>query len=130
MKKQSFEKFLAKVRDKRDIAVVAAVVMVSDNALAAGGVVQLLQNIEAIGKEGVVAATIIFFLLGMLAFGYGGKMIWDRSHDRQGDQNTWGKILSAFAGGTVMTALGLFAAMAVVSAGGSESDMGRRINIQ
>lgn len=115
---------------KREYAVAVAVATVAGSAHAdsSQGFIGLLKNLTQLSREGIIFATVAFFLVGLCAIGFGGKLLWDKSQDR-GDDISMAKIGWCFAGGTVMCAVGFFAAMSVVTAGGSESEMGRRINI-
>lgn len=120
----------AAIADKRDYAVVAAMSTLAGSARAdsSQGFIGLVRNLTSLSREAITLATVGFFLIGLCAIGYGGKLLWDKSQNR-GDDITMSKIAWCFAGGTVMCAVGFFAAMSVVTAGGSESDMGRRITI-
>lgn len=115
---------------KRNLVLATAMASAAGGAQAQAsqGFIGLVRNLTELSREGIVLATVAFFLVGLVAIGYGGKLLWDKSQDR-GDDIKMSKIAWCFAGGTVMCAVGFFAAMSVVTAGGSEADMGRRVNI-
>lgn len=125
-----FRRACAFVADKRDFAIATALCVMAGSASAQSqGWLGAIRNFTTLGREAIVAVTVLFFVAGLTAFGYGGKLLWDKSNDR-GDDIQMSKIFWCFAGGTVMCAIGFFAAMSVVTAGGTEGDMGRRITIQ
>jgi hypothetical protein len=119
--------FLAAKRDYA-MAVVLGAMASSASAQSNQGWLGLVRNFTTLGRETIALVTVGFFVLGLCAIGYGGKLLWDKSNDR--DDVKMSKVVWCFAGGMVMCAIGFFAAMSVITAGGSEADMGRRINIQ
>lgn len=111
------------------LAMVLASTAGAANAQASQGFIGLVRNLTALSKEAIVLANVAFFLAGLVAIGYGGKLLWDKSNNDRGDDIKMSKIAWCVAGGTMMCAVSFFAAMSVVTAGGSEADMGRRVNI-
>ncbi len=94
---------------------------------AGGGWNNMFTNLITLGRTGATAVTALAFLVGLVAIGYGGKLLWDKGGER-GEDIKMGRIVFTIIGGTVLVALGFVASTTVETLGGSASDIGTPIS--
>jgi len=88
----------------------------------------LFANLITIGKTGATAVTALAFLIGLVAIGYGGKLLWDKGGER-GEDIKMGRIIFTIVGGTILVALGFIAATTVETMGGSATQIGTEVKV-
>lgn len=108
---------------------VAAVVLLgaAHGAQAASGWMTAITNTKDLAQAGATAVVAVGALLGLLAYLYGGKLLWDKGQSERGDDIKGSRILWIFVGGSVCLALAYFGVLTLETLGGSASDVGREI---
>lgn len=94
---------------------------------AGGGWNNMFTNLITLGRTGATAVTALAFLVGLVAIGYAGKLLWDKGGER-GEDIKMGRIVFTIIGGTILVALGFVASTTVETLGGSASDIGQPIS--
>lgn len=113
---------LLKWLDAARALAVLALVAASPMAVA-GGWITGFTNVTALSNAGITTVIRVFFMIGLAAIGYAGKLAWDKGGERGEDIKT-GRIVYTFIGGSVMVALSYFALQTVQTLGGTAADVG------
>lgn len=82
------------------------------------------QRIGNVGKAGMEATVFVSLFLGLVAFAYAGKKMWDKANDR--DDVKLGQIAWPMLGGAFMMALYYVATLTIETLGGSAADIGNQ----
>lgn len=97
----------------------------TQGAHAANGWVTTFNNAKELAQTGATAVVAVGALLGLCAYLYGGKLLWDKGQSERGDDIKASRILWIFVGGTVCMALAYFGVLTLETMGGQASDVGR-----
>lgn len=130
--KQAMQWGVSTARGFRGAALTVALLGASGAVLAQGtgsGWNALFANLITIGKTGATAVTALAFLIGLVAIGYGGKLLWDKGGER-GEDIKMGRIIFTIVGGTILVALGFIAATTVETMGGSATQIGTEVKVR
>jgi hypothetical protein len=106
------------------IWVALATINSSKAAFAAGGLVGMLSNIDALSKAAVTTITYLSLVAGVSGIVYGLKLIKDRSNERENVKLS--HIFFSLGGGAGLVMLWFIITALVETAGGSSSDIGRQ----